>query len=74
VIRTTLPRDTETVDLDGHLIRISVGPHAAKPEFDDVASAASGLGLPPHVVSRMALELHARVCEQLAPLADSIDD
>lgn len=57
--RTTLPRHLDTVDVDGHPIRVKVGPHGAKPEFDDVAAAAARLGRPLRTVSRQALELHA---------------
>ncbi|MCG5212589.1 nickel pincer cofactor biosynthesis protein LarC [Streptosporangium soli] len=43
VERTALPRHVTEVELDGHRIRIKHGPHAAKPEYDDVAAAATAL-------------------------------
>src|SRR3954468_20777809 len=55
--RTALPRAFETVDVDGHLVRIKHGPHAAKPEHDDVVAAAAALGLPLRAVAARALRL-----------------
>jgi pyridinium-3,5-bisthiocarboxylic acid mononucleotide nickel chelatase len=46
VIRTTLPRHTTTLDLDGVPVRVKHGPHGAKPEHDDLAAAAARLGIP----------------------------
>ncbi|HEU5355284.1 MAG TPA: LarC family nickel insertion protein [Actinocrinis sp.] len=57
--RTTLPRAVDTVVLDGHPIRLKIGPHGAKPEFDDVAVAARRLGRPLRAVSQQALGLYA---------------
>ncbi|WP_406691440.1 nickel pincer cofactor biosynthesis protein LarC [Saccharopolyspora sp. ID03-671] len=55
VQRTVLPRRTTTVDVGGHAIRVKHGPHRAKPEHDDVATAARALGLPLRTVAEMAL-------------------
>ncbi|MDX2852387.1 nickel pincer cofactor biosynthesis protein LarC [Actinacidiphila glaucinigra] len=55
--RTTLPRAFETVDVDGHTVRIKHGPYAAKPEHDDLAAAAGALGLPLRAVAARALRL-----------------
>ncbi|MFJ6118793.1 nickel pincer cofactor biosynthesis protein LarC [Streptomyces sp. NPDC092129] len=55
--RTTLPRAFETVEVAGHVVRIKHGPHAAKPEHDDVAAAASALDLPLRAVAARALRL-----------------
>ncbi|MEV7817248.1 nickel pincer cofactor biosynthesis protein LarC [Streptomyces flaveolus] len=55
--RTTLPRAFETVDVDGHPIRVKHGPYAAKPEHDDVVAAAAALGLSLRAVAVRALRL-----------------
>lgn len=49
------PRRIDEVDLDGHVIRIKVGPHGAKPEHDDVAAAAAATGRPLRAVAAEAL-------------------
>ena len=41
--------------VQGHRIRIKVGPHRAKPEHDDVAAAALATGLPRRVLAEQAL-------------------
>jgi uncharacterized protein (DUF111 family) len=55
--RTTLPRAFETVEVDGHPIRVKHGPYAAKPEHDDVVAAATALGLSLRAVAVRALRL-----------------
>lgn len=50
-----LSRRTEVVDVDGHRVRIKVGPHGAKPEHDDVAAAAALLGQPLRNVAARAM-------------------
>ncbi len=55
VTKTALPRRFETVTVEGHAIAVKVGPHGAKPEFDDVAAAAAALSLPVAEVARRAL-------------------
>lgn len=55
--RTTLPRAFETVEVDGHPVRVKHGPYAAKPEHDDVAAAAAALGRPLRAVAADALQL-----------------
>jgi uncharacterized protein (TIGR00299 family) protein len=44
VQRRALPRSEVTVELDGVSVRVKVGPHGAKAEHDDLASAARRLG------------------------------
>ena len=46
VKREALPREMITVEVDGHSVRIKVGPSRAKVEFEDAASVARTLGLP----------------------------
>ncbi|MDN0198870.1 nickel pincer cofactor biosynthesis protein LarC [Streptomyces sp. S.PNR 29] len=58
--RTALPRTFETVDVDGHQIRIKHGPHGAKPEHDDLVTAATRLGLPLRAVAARALHESTR--------------
>ena len=52
------PRRHETVHIDGHPIRIKIGPAGAKPEFDDLEAASEALSIPLAEVSRRALLLH----------------
>jgi uncharacterized protein (DUF111 family) len=44
------------VTVDGHQIDVKVGPHGAKPEFEQVAAAARLLGRPVAEVSARALQ------------------
>lgn len=39
-------RHTDTIDVDGHTVRVKVGPHGAKPEHDDLAALAASSGRP----------------------------
>lgn len=55
VAKHELVRRTEEVLVDGHTIRIKVGPHGAKPEHDDVVAAARASGRPVRQVARAAL-------------------
>ncbi|MFL6119227.1 nickel insertion protein, partial [Actinophytocola sp.] len=55
VDRDVLPRRFETVHVDGHPVRVKIGPHGAKPEHDDVAAAAARLGVPLREVAARAL-------------------
>ncbi|MFC5996351.1 nickel pincer cofactor biosynthesis protein LarC [Pseudonocardia hispaniensis] len=55
VERPALPRQTTTVTVAGHTIRVKRGPSGAKPEHDDVAAAAAALGLPLRDVALQAL-------------------
>ncbi|WP_419921633.1 nickel pincer cofactor biosynthesis protein LarC [Candidatus Poriferisodalis sp.] len=57
VVRTALERHTTSVEVDGHVVRIKVGPHRAKPEWDDVVTAATALGRTPAEVARAAAAL-----------------
>jgi pyridinium-3,5-bisthiocarboxylic acid mononucleotide nickel chelatase len=56
VERYALARQTVTVDVDGHAVRIKSGPHGSKPEHDDVATAARELGVPLREIARRAVE------------------
>jgi uncharacterized protein (TIGR00299 family) protein len=51
VSRTPLRRRSTTIDLDGVSIRVKHGPHGAKPEHDDLVTAAGALGLPLRAVA-----------------------
>jgi uncharacterized protein (TIGR00299 family) protein len=55
VQRHALPRRESEVIVQGHRIRVKIGPHRAKPEHDDVAAAALATGLPRRVVAEQAL-------------------
>ncbi|HEY1466685.1 MAG TPA: nickel pincer cofactor biosynthesis protein LarC, partial [Acidimicrobiales bacterium] len=46
VQRWPVPRTIDTVEVDGHAIRIKVSPGRIKAEFDDVARAVRGTGFP----------------------------
>jgi uncharacterized protein (TIGR00299 family) protein len=59
VDRLALPRSTSTVDVDGQQVRVKHGPWGAKPEHDDVAAAATALGLPLREVARRARDAGA---------------
>ncbi|CAM5701403.1 nickel pincer cofactor biosynthesis protein LarC [Streptomyces griseorubiginosus] len=58
--RTTLPRRFETVDVDGHPVRIKHGPYRSKPEHDDLVAAAPRLGLSLREVADRALNGQAQ--------------
>lgn len=58
VERVSLPRTTDTVDVDGHPVRVKSGPWGVKPEHDDVAAAAAALDLPLRAVAERARLLH----------------
>ncbi len=55
VQRRALPRRESSVTVQGHRIRVKIGPHRAKPEHDDVAAVALATGLPRDVVAAQAL-------------------
>ena len=55
VQRQALPRREAEVTVQGHRIRVKIGPHRAKPEHDDVAAAARATGLPARVVAEQAV-------------------
>ena len=55
VQRRALPRQEAEVTVQGHRIRVKIGPHRAKPEHDDVAAAALATGLPRRVLAEQAL-------------------
>ncbi|AYC43851.1 nickel pincer cofactor biosynthesis protein LarC [Streptomyces griseorubiginosus] len=58
--RTALPRRFETVDVDGHPVRIKHGPYRSKPEHDDLVAAAARLGLSLREVADRALSRQAQ--------------
>ncbi|MEU9064350.1 nickel pincer cofactor biosynthesis protein LarC [Streptomyces sp. NPDC048430] len=68
--RTAVPRHFETVDIDGHPVRIKHGPHGAKPEYEDVAAAARLLGVPLKAVAARALHLTATAPAHRCPFAE----
>jgi len=51
VSRTPLRRRSTTIDLDGVSIRVKHGPHGAKPDHEDLVTAAGVLGLPLRAVA-----------------------
>ena len=53
--RHAVERSVQTVSVDGHDVRVKIGPYGAKPEHDDVVSAADALGVPIRDVVRRAL-------------------
>jgi uncharacterized protein (DUF111 family) len=55
VQRRALSRQAAEVTVQGHRIRVKIGPYRAKPEHDDVAAAALATGLPRHRVAEQAL-------------------
>ena len=55
VQRRALSRQTAEVTVQGHRIRVKIGPYRAKPEHDDVAAAALATGLPRRDVAEQAL-------------------
>lgn len=55
-----LPRRIDTVTIDGHRIRIKIGPHGAKPEHDDVVAVAAATGRPARMVADDALSAWRR--------------
>lgn len=54
VERVALARETRTVNVAGHPIRVKRGPWSAKPEHDDVAAVATALDLPLREVAERA--------------------
>ncbi|OZE63419.1 TIGR00299 family protein [Rhodococcus sp. 02-925g] len=46
VDRRTLPRHMEVVNVDGHDVRVKVGPHRSKPEHDDLVAVSTATGVP----------------------------
>jgi pyridinium-3,5-bisthiocarboxylic acid mononucleotide nickel chelatase len=55
VQREALPRQETEVTVQGHRIRVKLGPHRAKPEHEDVAAAARATGMALHQVTQEAL-------------------
>ncbi len=55
VSKHELPRHVEEVVVDGQTVRIKVGPHGAKPEHDDLVTAAALLGRPLRAVAEDAM-------------------
>ena len=67
VQRQALPRQEAEVTVQGHRIRVKIGPHRAKPEHDDVAAAALATGLPRRALAEQALSQLAG--QDLSPLS-----
>ncbi|HLN15291.1 MAG TPA: nickel pincer cofactor biosynthesis protein LarC [Acidimicrobiales bacterium] len=53
-------RSMDAVDVDGETVRMKVGPHRTKPEFDDVARTSNRTGRPLHEVASLAEEAWRR--------------
>ncbi len=49
-----LERRGDQIEVHGHVVRMKVGPHGAKPEHDDVVAVAGRTGLPARTVARDA--------------------
>lgn len=60
VDKQVLDRSVTVVEVDGHRIAIKHGPWGAKPEHDDVSTAAAALGLPLREVAARALRASGR--------------
>ena len=70
VQRLALPRQEAEVTVQGHRIRVKIGPHRAKPEHDDVVAAALATGLPRRALAEQALrQLADQALSQLAEQA-----
>ena len=54
------PRSFHSVTIEGHHVGIKVGPHGAKPEYDDLAVASQALNRPLSELAGLALRLHHR--------------
>ena len=52
--RDVLPRSESRVIVAGHEVRVKVGPHRAKPEYDDLVEIARATGAPVRVVADRA--------------------
>ena len=61
VDRWAAARQEVEVEVDGQAVRVKIGPHRSKAEYDDCARAASRLGLPLSEVSRRAEEAARRL-------------
>ncbi|HJU90333.1 MAG TPA: nickel pincer cofactor biosynthesis protein LarC [Gemmatimonadaceae bacterium] len=76
VERRALPRETRTVQVMGHAVRVKVatlpsGRHQAKAEYDDVVAVAEATGLAPREVSRVAALAAEQVLDEGVPGAAS---
>ncbi len=56
VDKHVLPRRIETIELHGHPVRVKVGPHRSKPEYDDLVAVSDATGIP---VRTLAAEVTA---------------
>ncbi len=52
--REVLPRHEGRVNVTGHAVRMKVGPHRAKPEYDDLVTIAHATGEPVRLVADRA--------------------
>ena len=60
VDKHVLERRFETVTVRGHAVRIKVGPHGAKPEYDDLATLAVEIGVPLRALAAEARAIYNR--------------
>ena len=61
VARRALARQEVEVEVEGQAVRVKMGPHRSKAEYEDCARAASRLGLPVGEVARHAEEAARRL-------------
>ncbi len=59
ITKHALPRSETSVSVDGHEVRIKIGPHGVKPEYDDLVAAARATGAPLRVVRDSAMSRYA---------------
>jgi len=57
----------------GHDVRMKVGPHGAKPEYDDVIAVAARTGLPARIVAQDASRSWSRRDDGAQDLDDDAD-
>ena len=57
VTKQVLDRHQRVVSMRGQEVRIKVGPHGAKPEFDDLAALSRATGIPLRLLAAEALAL-----------------
>jgi len=70
--RWVAPRSVTEVSVDGHPIRVKVGPHRAKAEHDDVVAASIALDRPIRDVAAQAEAAYAAGADAPSGLDDSL--
>jgi len=73
VTKYELDRRHGSVTVGGQVIGMKVGPHGAKPEFDDVAAAAAATGRPVREVATAAMDRWAAADTGPDPVTDRGD-